>query len=160
MFYVTGYTSSLDFPIVGGLSAGQGGVPTASRNIFIAKLAPQGNELIYSTYLAANGDGAPVALKVDDQGAAYIAGITAATDFPVVGGLSVEQAGVPDGGQTAFVAKLNPAGNALEYSTYIAAGNGLEQTTATAIDAQGSAYVTGFTTPPYSFPVVGGLPAH
>jgi hypothetical protein len=168
--YVTGSTQSTDFPVVGGLSPEQGGHPPTGQppfdnvSAFVAKLTPQGDHLVYATYLSSNtsdGNAAVNAysLKIDDERAAYVAGLTISADFPVVGGLPTGQAGIPDGSPAVWVAKLNPDGNALEYSTYLGAGNGREMIYPQAldIDAAGNAYVTGFTTPPYGFPVVGGL---
>jgi hypothetical protein len=170
--YVTGSTQAADFPVVGGLPPEQGGHPPTGEppfdnfSAFVAKLNPQGDHLIYATYLSSNtvccDNSAGVhgySLKVDGEGAAYIAGTTTSADFPVVGGLPPAQAGAPDGSEAVFVAKLSPAGDALEYSTYLGAGNGREMLyeQALGVDAAGNAYVTGFTTPPYGFPVVGGL---
>ena len=86
-----------------------------SQDAFVAKLGPFGNTLLYSTYLGGNG-GSPgtaeagTAIAVDATGAAYIAGATSSTNFPVTSG---DDAGINlGGGDDAFIAKLSPAGNA------------------------------------------------
>lgn len=156
--YATGSTYSFNFPIIGGLPPGQGGQPApGSEDAFILKLNPQGNALIYSTYLAGNDMDYGWSLKVDAKGAAYVTGTTRSMNFPVVGGLPSNQAGSPDGSRSAFISKLAPTGDALVYSTYLAAGSGNDEVRALDVDATGSVYLTGFTSPPYQFPVVGGL---
>lgn len=157
--YVTGFTASADFPIAGGLPPGGGGQPfPGTQDVFISKLNPQGDFLLYSTYLAGNEDDFSMAIKVDSTGAAYVAGYTSSANFPVVGGLPPDQAGAPDGSASPFVAKLNPAGDALVYSTYVGAGNGRHDVAALAIDGAGNAYITGILSSPFRFPIVGGLP--
>ena len=91
--------------------------------------------LIYSTYLGGSGFDQGYAIAVDSLGNSYVTGQTAAIDFPTTAGAFQTQYG----GGDAFVAKLNPSGNALVYSTYLASasGNGI------AIDSAGNAYITG-----------------
>jgi energy-coupling factor transporter ATP-binding protein EcfA2 len=91
--------------------------------------------LIYSTYLGGSGFDQAYAIAVDSFGNSYVTGQTAAIDFPTTAGAFQTEYG---GGDT-FVAKLNPSGNALVYSTYLASssGNGI------AVDSAGNAYVTG-----------------
>src|ERR1051325_6198863 len=91
--------------------------------------------LIYSTYLGGSGFDQGYAITVDSLGNSYVTGQTAAIDFPTTAGAFQTQYG----GGDAFVAKLNPSGNALVYSTYLASasGNGI------AIDSAGNAYITG-----------------
>jgi hypothetical protein len=156
--FVTGWTLSTDFPVIGGLSPGQGGQNDPGRpDVFIAKLNPEGNGLVYSTYLAGNDIDMSRDLAIDAAGAAYVTGYTSSNNFPVAGGLPPEQAGAPDGSPSPFVVKLSPAGDALLYSTYLAAGNGYDEAFALAVDGGGNAYVTGWTSPPYVFPILGGL---
>ena len=76
---------------------------------------------------------------MDSAGNAYVTGYTESTDFPVTPGAFQTTA---CGGNCAFVTKLNPTGTALVYSTYLGSkyvyGYGI------AVDAAGSAYVTGY----------------
>ena len=91
--------------------------------------------LIYSTYLGGSGFDQGYAIAVDTLGNAYVTGKTAAIDFPTTAGAFQTNYG----GGDAFIAKLNPTGTALIYSTYLngASGNGI------AVDSAGNAYVTG-----------------
>ncbi|MBZ5624732.1 MAG: SBBP repeat-containing protein, partial [Acidobacteriia bacterium] len=97
--------------------------------------------LSYSTLLGGSSSDAATALAVDSTGAAYIAGFTASYDFPAA---NPEQ-NFNAGGNDAFVAKLNPSGNGLVYCTYLG-GRGDDRAYGIAVDAAGSAYVTGSTT--------------
>ena len=91
--------------------------------------------LTYSTYLGGSGFDQGYAIAIDSLGNAYVTGQTAAIDFPITPGAFQTNYG----GGDAFVAKLNPSGSALVYSTYLngASGNGI------AVDSAGNAYVTG-----------------
>jgi hypothetical protein len=96
--------------------------------------------LIYSTYLGGSGTEYGQSIAVDKSGNAYVAGQTNSTNFPTVNPLQPANSG----GYDAFVAKLNPSGSALVYSTYFGGGaddGGL----AIAVDSLGNAYVTGYT---------------
>jgi hypothetical protein len=107
---------------------------------YVAKLAPNGASMAYATYLggSANDDGKRIA--VDAAGNAYVVGVARSLDFPVQSALSFALAGASD----AFVAKVNPAGSALVYSTYLG-GAGDERGLGIAVDSAGQAYVTGWT---------------
>jgi hypothetical protein len=137
--YVTGHTASTDFPTT--LGAFQATPPGGAHDAFVAKLNPSGSALVYSTYVGGTGDDTSQGIAVDPAGNAYLTGETTSVDFPTtVGAFQATLAGLTD----AFVTKLDPAGSALVYSTYLGgtgddAGNGI------AVDAAGSAYVTGET---------------
>jgi len=96
--------------------------------------------LIYSTFLGGNSSEDGLGIAVDAQGSAYLTGSTASTDFPLANPFQNVKDAVTD----AFVVKLNPAGTALVYGTYLG-GNGSDTGNAIAVDAQGSAYVAGLT---------------
>jgi len=91
-------------------------------------------------------------VAVDAAGSAYVAGTTTSSDFPVTRGAFQEQLA---GGLDGFVAKLGPAGSSLLYATYLGAATETaeEMALAIAVDASGSAFVTGTTTSS-AFPVV------
>ena len=152
--YVTGQTFSIDFPTMNPLyPAGPGGI--FGRDAFVAKLDATGSTLIYSTYLAGSGNDSGDAIAVDVGGNAYVAGVTTALDFPTVNAFQPTLRGFRD----AFIAKLNPAGSALVYSTYLGGSDhfGLsENVGGIAVDVAGSAYVTG-TTPSTDFPTANAL---
>ena len=140
--YVAGTTSSSDFPTVSPLQGTYGG---GSGDGFVAKLNPAGSALVYSTYLGGSGQDVINGIAVDIHGGAYVTGTTASTDFPVSSNPLMATNGKAGSGNTAFVAKINQAGDALSYSTYLG-GNGLDQGTAVAVDINGDAYVAGTTT--------------
>ena len=107
--------------------------------------------LVYSTYLGGNGTGEGTGIAVDATGSAYLTGGTNSTNFPTQDPL----AGTLAGGFDAFVAKLNAAGNALVYSTYLG-GSNEDSGQGIAVDAAGNAYVTG-NTKSTNFPVLNAL---
>jgi hypothetical protein len=140
--FVAGWTDALNFPAVNAFHALSGG----SVDAFVAKLAPGGNSLLYCTYLGGSGDDRAFAIAVDASGSAYVTGWTGSPNFPTVNPLQSNRAG----GRDAFVAKLNPSGNALLYSTFLG-GNGNDSGNGIAVDGGGSAYVAGDTASP-NFP--------
>jgi beta-propeller repeat-containing protein len=102
--------------------------------------------LAYSTYLGGNFADQGLGIAVDGAGNAYITGITTSANFPVAnafqGSPRKDSSGIPTG--EVFIAKLNPAGNQLIYSTYFG-GDAYEQGSAIAVDGNGAAYITGYT---------------
>jgi hypothetical protein len=136
--YVTGLTSSADFPTHAALDAALSG----ESDVFVTKLTPDGSALVYSTYLGGSGVDFGFGIAVDAAGSAYVVGLTLSSDFPTQSALQPTFAGGP---QDNFVSKLSPAGNALVYSTYLG-GTGFEVNMGDiAVDAAGSAYVAGST---------------
>jgi len=134
--YVCGYTASANFPATNGHYSGVG-----SYEAFVAKMRPDGT-LAYATYLGGTGFSVCLALAIDPSGNVYMAGATASTDFPVVNALQ-PAAGAGTGGD-GFVAKIDPTGTALIYSTYIG-GSGVDDVAAIAVDRAGAAYIAGVT---------------
>ena len=116
--------------------------------------------LSFSTYLGGNSETTGTGIAVDPNGNAYVAGYTSSTaGFPLVGPFQNQN----PGGNAAFVTKINAAGTAFVYSTYLTAATGFGNSAASsvAVDAAGNAYVAGisqscnFPTTPGSFmPVV------
>ncbi len=106
--------------------------------------------LTYATYLGGTGGDVAYAVAVDSTGNAYIAGVTASTDFP---SKSAEQSDIA-GNADAFIVKLDSAGTGLVFSTYLG-GTNTDSATGIAIDSAGDSYVAGNT---YSsdFPTTSG----
>ncbi|HEY6343698.1 MAG TPA: SBBP repeat-containing protein [Bryobacteraceae bacterium] len=147
-------------------------------NAFISKISPAGSALVFSTYLGGSGvtipDGSEGnekiygdsanAIAVDSAGNVYVAGGAYSADFPVTTGayqtkLKAVQATAPTVdfsqiGYNAFATKLNSAGSALVYSTFVG-GSGSDRANAMAIDASGNASIAGATTS-LDFPVTAG----
>jgi hypothetical protein len=139
--YVTGTTTSPDFPTVNPFQATR---PNSGGTVFVSKLNASGSALIYSTYLGGSGinGGEATAIAIDTSGNAYVAGATGATDFPTV---SAYQTTNKSGSKaTAFISKLNTTGSALVYSTYLG-GSGGDVATALAVDVNGYVSVAGAT---------------
>jgi hypothetical protein len=138
--YITGKTSSIDFPTASPFQAALPGPAFTTTGVFLSKLNPAGSALIYSTYL---GGGSPadlgLGIAVDSIGAAYITGLANSGNIPAVNALQ------PYKGNAPFVAKFTPDGSTLAYSTFFASG-GIGS--AIAVDASNSAYVTGTTESP------------
>jgi len=134
--YVTGYTASANFPTKNPLQASKG----ASDDAFVAKINPAGSALIYSTYLGGSGSDYGEDIAVDSSGNAYITGYTGPGSFPTKNPIQGSNAGLWD----AFVSKINPAGSALVYSTYLG-GSGFDYGQGIAVDSSGNAYITGST---------------
>jgi len=147
--YVTGFTNSTDFPTTGG--AFQRVFGGGGNDAFVIKLDPTGSTLLYGTYLGGTGSDVGLAIAVDAAGNAYVTGGTFSTNFPTTGG-SAQPAATPGGSREAFVAKLNPLGSALVYSTFLG-GEGDDVGNAIALSAGGVAYVTGSTESATLFPV-------
>src|SRR3989441_149346 len=142
--YVTGVSASLDFPMTAG--AFQPRFAGGSLDAFVTKLNPTGVALAYSTYLGGTGDEEGFGIAVDATGNAYVTGLTNSNlDFPTTAGAF--QPSSPGGISDAFVTKLNAAGAALVYSTYLG-GTGDEDGFGIAVDAAGHAYVAGITFSP------------
>jgi hypothetical protein len=148
--YVTGNTESTDFPTVNPLQ-GANKAGLGNQNAFVAKVNAAGTALVFSTYLGGTSTTRGVAISVDQFDNAYVAGGTASFDFPTVNPVQ----SMIGGGLDAFVAKLNAAGSALIYSTFLG-GSGNDQANAISIDSSGNAYVAGYTYSP-DFPTVNAL---
>ena len=162
--YIAGTTISQDFPVTATalqkqFGGGARAIPVMMGDCFVAKLNPAGNALLYATYLGGNQPDACRGIAADASGNAYVTGLTGSTNFPVTEG-AFRQTYRGGAGQEwvqsadAFVAKINPAGTALVYSTYFG-GAGDDWGLGIAVDSSGSAYVTGFTTSS-SLPVTPG----
>ncbi len=135
--FIVGATISADFPVTSGVVQTRSG---GLRDAFITKLNSAGNALLYSTYLGGANQDVAQGVAIDASGNAYLAGESASTNFPTANPLFAANRG----GGDAFVAKLNPAGSALLYSTYLG-GAAREEAVAVAVDASESAFLVGRT---------------
>jgi len=139
--YVTGGTTSLNFPVTSGaFQAHNNNNAGSSGTAFVTKLSPT-LTMVYSTYLGGSGSETGNGIAVDSSGAAYVTGETSSTDFPTLGAL---QSGFGGGAGDAFLTKLNANGQTLVYSTYLG-GSGEDAGYGIAVDAGNNAYVTGTT---------------
>ena len=121
------------------------------HDAFVAKLNPlalsSGQSLIYSTYIGGAGEDTASGIAVDGAGNAYVTGTNYYGDLPVTPGAFSTTGTFGYSVPYAFVTKLNPAGSALVYSTYLRRATSGDGSTATAIglDSLGDAYITGST---------------
>jgi YVTN family beta-propeller protein len=144
--YVTGSTTSTDFPTLNAVQPTPhfSSTTTVFGDAFVLKLAPDGNSLVYATYLGGIGGDVGWAIAVDSQGNATVAGDTTSIDFPAVNAPQPVSGGGGPWEGDAFVARLAPGGNALAYATYLG-GGGDELAYAVAVDGAGNATVAGYT---------------
>lgn len=141
--YVAGMTASDDFPLVNPVQS----EAKDHSEAFVSKLNASGGALVYSTFLGGEGNDFAYDIVVDASGAAFVAGVTWAPDFPVKNALTPAFRGNGDG----FLAKLVPAGNALAFSTFFG-GAQEDRIYALALDPAGAVYIGG-TTRSTDFPV-------
>src|SRR6266480_580880 len=156
--YVTGTTSSTDYPFPGATTGAFDTSGSGSGKAFITLVDTTQSGLSsvpYSTYLGGTGADYGFAIKVDASGNAYVAGTTSSTDFAGAGTLKTLGAFRPtilNPNGEAFIAKLHPAGGGqgdLLYATYFGGSTGMSQDSiyGIAIDSASppNAYITGET---------------
>ena len=146
--YVSGATSSTDFPVTGypisTLKAG------ATTNVFVAKFDPTGATLLFATYFGGTGADSRVGIAVDAAGNIYVAGTTTSTDFPT--STSAFQTTPKSGPETACVRQRNwmRLARTCKYSTYLSgsttvAGTPNDIAKGMTLDNKGFVYVIGIT---------------
>ncbi len=171
--FVTGTTLSSNYPLTSGAyqtankgSGGQAIQPVfgtfafLAGDAFVTKLDAAGAKLLYSTFLGGHGDDCAFAIAVDGSGNAIIGGYTLSSDFPVSAAAQSAAHGREVQNQffnfgDAFVAKFDPSGANLIFSTYLG-GSGDDQVSAIALDGTGNIYLTGSTSS-LDFPVTPGV---
>ena len=152
--YITGRTSSDDFPTTSGAydTDYYGGT-----DAFITKLNSDGTALVFSTFLGANKWENSTTLTLDNDGNIFVAGQTTSTNFPVTSG-AFQTSYDGTGGETdgyGFVTKLNSDATALIYSTYLGGADDGDIVKSIALDNNGNAVVVGHTLA-NDFPVTSG----
>src|SRR5271157_1390616 len=148
--FITGYTSSSDFPVNVAITT----PPTlpfqqtyggGSSDAFVAQLNTTGNVLVYSSYLGGSGADFGQGIAVDSSGNAYVTGSTQSTNFPITNTApNTPYQPSLNGSQNAFVTKVNFSGEALIYSTYLG-GSSADSAQAIQLDSSGNAYIAGYT---------------
>ncbi len=147
--YSTGFASSSDFPTTTNAfqpSRGTG----ASANSFLAKLAADGQSLLYSTYLGGSGgDDDGYAVLADNTGNAYVVGQATSADFPLTPTTAFQA--IPSGiyplgnGFLTRIDTTKSGANSLVFSTVLGGTAGDDAITGIAIDSNQNAYLTGWT---------------
>lgn len=147
--YVAGTTESPDFITTSGAYSG---TFAGGTDIWVAKFNPDGSGPVYSAFIGGAGNDGALALAVDSAGAVYLTGFTTSADFPTQSALQ----SAPGGGGDGFALKLNSAGSALVYSTYLG-GSDLDAGTAVRVNPAGEAYIGGDTRSANFITATGGL---
>jgi len=137
---VIGTTSSNQFPRRNAWQATFGG---GLLDAFVTKLNPEGNDLVYSTYIGGNNKDSAYDVAIDGAGNVAVVGFFNSTNFPIAAN---------GGSGTGYVARFSSSGQFLS-----GARVDTSQRPSVAVDGSGNIYVTGHTTNP-SYPVVGGIP--
>jgi hypothetical protein len=159
--YVTGLTSSTDFPVknafqdtYAGPSCPGGSEWGCADDAFVSKIDPTKSgvaSLVYSTFLGGSGNDLGAGIAVDSFGNAYVTGQTWSTDFPIKNPIQSTSAGAGD----VFVTKLNAAGSDLVYSTYLGGANS-DLADWLVVDGAGNPYLAGVTES-HDFPTTSGV---
>ncbi|MEO8649212.1 MAG: SBBP repeat-containing protein, partial [Acidobacteriota bacterium] len=136
--YVTGQTSSTNFPTFNAYQGPPSGSATAA---FVTKLSAAGNSLVYSTYLHGSvGDSFGNKIALDSSGRAVITGSTNSSDYPTLTPFQLFKSG----GFDAFVTKMNSTGNGLVFSSFLG-GLSDDSGRAVALGLDDQVYVAGQT---------------
>lgn len=149
---VSGPTNSDDFPATAG-AAQENLAQSGTNDVFVTKVAPNGESFEQSTYLGGTGSDAANGVALDADGAVYVSGQTGSDDFPTTAGAYQEShAG---GDDDAFVAKLATDLTDVDYATYLGGTDG-DAANDVGVDSNGRAYVVGRTTSA-DFPLASAL---
>ncbi|MGC1795410.1 MAG: SBBP repeat-containing protein, partial [Candidatus Acidiferrales bacterium] len=144
--YVTGQTTSSDFPVTANSIPAPGGA--GAGVVFVSLLnTSSATPNTYSTFLGGTNGDFPFGIAADSTGNAYVAGFTGSADFPITQGAILQTRN--NGNGTGFVSKISPGGKGLAdllYSTYFG-GNGsggtFDSANGIAITTANNAYITG-----------------
>jgi hypothetical protein len=151
--YVAGFTSSEDFPVTA--NAYNTTKSSKPRDVFLAKLSPDGSELLFATFLFGTNDdmfvGSQVVLVLDSSNNPIVVGATTATTF---GTTTNAYSNSTSGNNDIVIAKLTPNGTSLIYGSYLG-GSGHEDIYSIDIDDDDNLYLVGSTTSP-DFPTTPG----
>lgn len=141
--YLTGSTLSEDFPTTAGAFQASKPSPIGKSSAFITKLDPQGSGLIYSTFLGGNNHTNGHSIVINKWGAAHITGDSTASNFPITNQALQKTLG-GELASNGYVAKLNPDGTSLKYSSYLG-GSGQDIGYGIALNPLGHVFVVGQT---------------
>jgi hypothetical protein len=141
--FITGLTQSDNFPTTANAydRTFSGGMCflTTCPDAFVAKLSPDGSQLVYSTYLGGSNIDLGVGIAVNTAGNAFVTGVTFSADFPTMGNVIQDTFG---GDHDAVITALSADGSALLFSTYFG-GNDGDTGMGIALDGSGNVYVAG-----------------
>jgi hypothetical protein len=150
--YVTGLTTSTDFPVTPGALQSKlaiGYAPSFDVDAFVAKLSPDGKSLLYATYLGGTSQEIGYGIGVDNAGDAWVTGGTNSTDFPTTAKAMQQVAPGCDSFGTftcdGFLSEISPDASSLLYSSYLGGPIGTDTGTALKIGSDGTIYIAGVT---------------
>jgi photosystem II stability/assembly factor-like uncharacterized protein len=161
--YVTGQTSSVNFPTTAGAfdttcgtdgTCNQNSLGGLIADAFVTKMSASGANFAYSTFIGGSGADIGYGIAVRSDGKAYLTGSTSSRDFPTAN--PIQAANNSNGSALeVFALRLNETGSSPEFSTYLG-GPGSDIGRAITLDSVGSAYLTG-STGPFEFPTVNAV---
>ncbi|HWO32433.1 MAG TPA: SBBP repeat-containing protein, partial [Candidatus Acidoferrum sp.] len=135
--YIGGITASSTITFPSTVTLGPGG----GQDAFAARLNSTTGAAVYVTRIGGTGSDSGNAIAVDSTGNAYLVGETDSANYPTT---TSPIQGQNSGTDDAFISKINPAGTALVYSTYLGGSQG-DLATGIALDGSSNAYVAGIT---------------
>jgi Beta-propeller repeat len=145
--YVTGSTTSQDFPVVKPLQPQNNStqpLTNGGMNAFITKFDASGDALVFSTYLGGSNNDRAGSIALDSDGNAYVAGSAYSQDFPTANALQTSNNGFAHGASNAFISVVNATGSTLEFSTYLGgSGSDGDNARGIAVDSTRNIYVAG-----------------
>ena len=151
--FLSGSSFSTNFPIVNTTLPQPVGYPS-NRQVFATKMAGNGSNLVFSTFVGGADDELGQAIAVDTGGNVVIVGDTRSDDFPVVAPVQNQFEGRVD----AFVTKISADGNSFVFSTFLG-GDMHDLAWNVDTDPAGNVYLSG-TTDSGSFPLLNPLPGN
>jgi uncharacterized protein (TIGR03437 family) len=134
--YIGGVTGARNFPLVNPVQSEQKGLNIG----FVTKLSAEGDKILFSTFNGGERNDEIDAIAVDSSNNIYAAGRATSTQIPTVNAFQPAPAGSTD----VLVAKYTAPNYRLAYNTYMG-GAAVDEAYGIAADAQGNAYLTGFT---------------
>lgn len=146
--YVTGSTTSLDFPLAHALqsSCDGCGTPGDYTDAFVSEFDPTGHTLLFSTYLGGSLSDSGGEIAIDAHSNIIVSGISGSNDFPQAG--SVQALTCQTNDQCFFVSSIKPGGAGFNYSGLVGGILGFFDFNGTGVltvDASGNAYLAGVT---------------
>ena len=152
---VLGWSTSADFPVTDGSAL------NGTSDLTVTKLNAAGDGLIYSKYFGGSGAEATqnvAGVATDSAGNVFVTSDTTSVDLPMAPTLNGFRTAYGGGASDGFLAEFASASGALIYSTYFGI-NATVGSASVAVDANGNAYVAGFTSMPVSFPATNAFQA-
>ena len=152
--YVTGYTTSADFPTTSDAYDVSGYTSSGNSNVFVSKLNSDLSTLLAATFLGGSGFEYAYSMALDSGGNIYVTGETESSDFPTTSGAYDVAGNASSDNSDVFVSKLSSDLSTLLASTFLG-GSGSECAYSMALDSEDNVYATGYTKSP-DFPATSG----